>query len=75
VARCGGALRWELNEGANPPEASHLALDSSEAERGLKWRPGWDLEDALERVVDWHEAQHRGEDMHRVSVEQIERFC
>ena len=70
----GGALRWELDEGANPPEASHLALDSSDAERGLGWRPGWSLEDALEGIVEWHEAQRKGEDMRRVSVAQIERF-
>jgi CDP-glucose 4,6-dehydratase len=71
----GDALRWELDEGANPPEAGHLTLDCSAAERGLGWRPGWDLEEALQRVVEWHEAERRGEDMRRVSVEQIERFC
>jgi CDP-glucose 4,6-dehydratase len=62
----GGAFRWDLDEGENPPEASHLALDSSKAQ--------WDLRQALERVVEWHEAQRRGEDMRKVSMGQIERF-
>jgi CDP-glucose 4,6-dehydratase len=71
----GGALTWELDEGANPPEAGHLALDSGNAERGLRWRPGWDLEEALERVVEWHEAHRRGEDMRRMSLDQIAGFA
>lgn len=70
----GGAFEWELDEGENPPEAGHLALDSSKAERRLGWRPEWDLAEALERIVEWHEAERRGEDMRRVSLEQIERF-
>lgn len=74
AALWGGALRWELDEASNPPEAGHLALDSSAAERGLGWRAAWDLEEALQRVVDWHEAHRLGEDMRRVSLEQIERF-
>jgi hypothetical protein len=32
------------------------------------------LDHALELVVDWHRAQQRGEDMRRVSLEQIARF-
>jgi CDP-glucose 4,6-dehydratase len=69
-----GALRWRLDERENPPEASHLALDSSKAERRLGWRAEWDLTEALERIVEWHEAERQGEDMRRVSLEQIERF-
>jgi CDP-glucose 4,6-dehydratase len=69
-----GAFEWELDARANPPEAGHLALDSGKAERRLGWRAEWDLGQALERVVEWHEAARRGEDMRRVSLAQIERF-
>jgi CDP-glucose 4,6-dehydratase len=69
-----GALSWETDSASNPPEAGHLALDSSDAERRLGWRPAWDLEHALELVVEWHRSQQRGEDMRRVSLEQIARF-
>jgi CDP-glucose 4,6-dehydratase len=67
----GGQLRWQLDEGANPPEAGHLELDSGAAERLLGWRPAWQLEDALELVVEWHRDHRRGEDMRRVSLAQI----
>jgi CDP-glucose 4,6-dehydratase len=66
-----GELRWRLDERANPPEAGHLALDSGAAERLLGWRPAGTLEDALELVVAWHRAHRAGEDMRRVSLEQI----
>jgi CDP-glucose 4,6-dehydratase len=70
-----GELRWELDERAHPPEASHLALDSSAAETSLGWTPRWDLERALASVVQWHDALRRGEDARALTIEQIERFC
>jgi CDP-glucose 4,6-dehydratase len=69
-----GALGWEIDAGPNPPEAGHLALDSGDAERLLGWRAAWRLEDALERLVEWHRAQRSGADMRRLSLEQIERY-
>jgi CDP-glucose 4,6-dehydratase len=69
-----GQLSWELDGDANPPEAGYLALDSGAAEDGLGWRPAWDLEEALERVVAWHEAHRRGENMRRTSCQQIAEF-
>ena len=74
AALSGGELLWRVDEGANPPEAGHLALDSSAAERELGWRPACDLEGALGLVVAWHAAHRRGEDMRTVSLAQIERL-
>jgi CDP-glucose 4,6-dehydratase len=70
----GGAFTWELDGSENPPEAGHLELDSGKAERGLGWRAEWDLAEALERIVEWHEAERRGDDMREVSLAQIEQF-
>jgi CDP-glucose 4,6-dehydratase len=69
----GGELGWKLDEAENPPEAGHLALDSSAAEALLGWQPRWSLEDALELVVEWHRAHRDGQDMRRVSLSQIAR--
>jgi CDP-glucose 4,6-dehydratase len=70
-----GALGWRIDERPNPPEAGHLALDSGDAERLLGWRPALDLQDALGLVVEWHRAQQGGEDMRRVSLQQIARLA
>jgi CDP-glucose 4,6-dehydratase len=69
-----GELRWEPDEGPNPPEAGHLMLDSSAAERELAWRFAWGLEEALERVVEWHRRQRAGEDMRVHSLAEIADF-
>ena len=71
----GGELAWELDDGPHPPEAARLALDSSDAERLLGWRPACDLDTALGLAVDWHRAHRAGADMRAVSQEQIEAVC
>lgn len=65
---------WELDGAPGAPEAAHLALDSSAAEERLGWRAGWDLEQALARIVQWHQAHLRGENMRRVTFDQITEF-
>jgi len=66
-----GELRWQPDDGPNPPEAAHLALDSAAAEGELGWRPACALDDALALVVAWHRAHRRGADMRQVSLSQI----
>lgn len=68
-----GELVWQLDAAANPPEAGHLALDSSAAERLLGWHPACGIEQALELVVAWHRADRSGNDMRQVSLSQIAR--
>jgi CDP-glucose 4,6-dehydratase len=71
-----GALSWEPDAGSRRPlEARHLALDSNAAQRDLEWRPAWDLEQALERLVEWHRAQLGGADVRDMSIAQIERYA
>jgi CDP-glucose 4,6-dehydratase len=68
-----GRLSWEPDRAENPPEAGYLSLDSSRASKRLGWQPPIALEQALELVVEWHEAHRRGEDMRAVSLAQLER--
>ena len=68
-------LAWEVDPGPHPHEARWLALDSTKARERLGWRPRWDLERALESIVEWHLAHRDGEDMRAVTVRQIEAFA
>jgi CDP-glucose 4,6-dehydratase len=71
-----GAFSWERDEEhSHPPEAESLALDSSAARRELGWLPAWDLEQALERLVEWHRAEREGADMRALTLAQIARFA
>jgi len=70
----GGAFDWRVDEGDNPPEARHLALDSTASELQLGWRPVCGLQEALGLLVAWHRSHRRGEDMREVSLGQIARL-
>jgi len=67
-------LGWTLDERPAPPEATYLALDSTRARERLGWRPGWDLERALQRIVEWHRDYAAGAEARRTTLSQIEQF-
>ena len=45
---------WSIDKNNNPHEAGFLKLDCSKASNRLKWSPKWDLEYALNLIVNWH---------------------
>lgn len=70
VRRIPGAS-WRLDDASRLHEAHTLKLDSSKARSGLCWQPRWRLEQALDRVVEWHQAWKQGQDMHTFCLSQI----
>lgn len=66
-------LRWELDERPSPHEAPFLTLDSAKARAGLGWRPRWDLDDALDAIVEWFLAYRDGGDVRATTLAQIAR--
>jgi CDP-glucose 4,6-dehydratase len=72
----GNGLTWEEDpSGAQPPEASYLQLDSSKARERLGWRPGWNLDQALEGLVRWYREYQAGADMREVALNEIRAFA
>jgi CDP-glucose 4,6-dehydratase len=67
----GGHAGWEQPAGAQPHEAVLLRLDCSKARTQLGWRPRFRLQDALDRVVEWHRAVAGGADARAISLDQI----
>lgn len=63
---------WQ-DQNPGPHEAHALRLDSALARTQLGWRPTWPLEQALDRVAEWHLAWRRGADMREMSLAQIEQ--
>jgi CDP-glucose 4,6-dehydratase len=71
VTLWGRGSSWQLDGGQHPHEAHYLKLDISKAKTRLAWAPRWSLEQALLRIVDWHQAFMRQADMRQVCLSQI----
>ncbi|WP_397534527.1 CDP-glucose 4,6-dehydratase [Roseateles sp.] len=74
VAQWGRGAGWTLSEGEHPHEANYLKLDISKARHGLSWEPRWNLGQALERIVEWHQAWLTGQDMQALCLQQITTY-
>jgi CDP-glucose 4,6-dehydratase len=74
IAKWGKGARWKRDAGLHPHEARFLKLDISKAYEALRWQPRWSLDTALERIVAWHKAWRRGEDMRVLCLQQIDDY-
>ncbi|GBL44295.1 similar to CDP-glucose 4,6-dehydratase [Sulfuriferula multivorans] len=70
----GDGAAWELDSRPQPHEAHYLKLDISKARMRMGWRPRWHLLHTLERIVEWHRAWQRGEDMRALCLRQIQGY-
>ena len=67
-------INWQYDEAPQLHEANLLKLDSSKARRQLNWQPLWQLQTALQKTLEWHEAWRNAEDMRAVSLAQINDY-
>jgi CDP-glucose 4,6-dehydratase len=70
----GQDLKWQVEEGKMVHEANLLKLDISKAKSELHWGPRWDLETAIKKTVEWHQAYTNGIDITPFSNEQINQY-
>ncbi|MEF8700033.1 MAG: CDP-glucose 4,6-dehydratase [Candidatus Accumulibacter sp. UW26] len=67
-------VTWQSDGGQQPHEANFLRLDSSKARGKLGWQTRWDLDTALEKTLEWHDAWRKGGNMMLVTLNQIEQY-
>jgi CDP-glucose 4,6-dehydratase len=65
---------WELSSDAHPHEAKFLKLNSSKAQKILGWRPIWDIEYALEKIIIWHKSWLNNDDMQSKCILEIKEY-
>lgn len=70
----GAESGWEQPDGPQPHEAVLLKLDCSKARSELGWRPAMRLEQALQKVVDWHRHVADGGDARKISQTQLREY-
>ena len=69
-----GGGEWVRADGAQPHEATLLRLDCSKARAELGWKPRFRLQDALDKVVEWHKNVAGGGDARAISLAQIDDY-
>jgi CDP-glucose 4,6-dehydratase len=67
-------VKWTVDEGPHPHEATYLKLDSSRARTRLGWRPLLALEPALAETAAWYRELAAGADMRQATLDQLQRF-
>lgn len=67
-------VKWQCDETPQPHEAHYLKLDSSKAYYLLNWESRWRLQAALQKTLEWHQAWRNGEDMHALTLSQIDQY-
>ena len=70
----GDGASWTLDAASHPHEAHYLKLDCSKARSVLGWKPRWNIEQTIDRIVDWHKAHGQGADMQALTQEQIKTY-
>ena len=70
----GDTASFEFDKREHPHEATYLKLDCSKAMKGLGWRPVWDLDTALEKIIEWNLYYQKGEDVRQACFSQIAEY-
>jgi CDP-glucose 4,6-dehydratase len=58
----------------NPVEASILKLDCSKAKYRLGWSPVWDLDTAVDKIIEWTRAYKEKQDPREICLKQIAEY-
>lgn len=74
VKHWGEGLKWIDKYDGGPHEAKFLKLDCSKIKATFGWKPHWNLEMAVEKVVEWSKAWLSGDDVRSVMDTQIKEF-
>ena len=70
----GDNLKWINKYDGGPHEANFLKLDCSKIKSTFGWQPRWNLETAIEKVVDWTKCWQNGGNVRSCMDKQINEF-
>lgn len=70
----GQHVSWKNEYDGGPHEANFLKLDCSKLKGTFGWKPVWNVEKAIEAIVEWTAAYQQGENIAQIMYRQIEEF-
>ena len=68
------AVTWENRYDGGPHEASFLKLDCSKIKKTFGWKPVWNVEKTMEKIVEWSRNYLAGEAVETCMEQQIAEF-
>ena len=74
VKHWGKGLKWINKYDGGPHEANFLKLDCSKLKSTFEWKPRWNLDIAVKKVVEWTKSWINGESVRECMDKQIEDF-
>lgn len=74
ISKWGAPASWVQDASEHPHEAHSLRLDITKASKQLGWVPKWNLETAIEKIVQWQKAYQDQQDMKAISLAQIQSY-
>lgn len=74
VKHWGEGMKWINKYDGGPHEANFLKLDCSKLKKTFGWQPHWDLNMAIEKVVEWSKCWLTNGDIEKCMNKQIEEF-
>ena len=70
----GEGQSWENRSDNGPHEANLLFLDCGKAKSILQWNPGWNINTAVEKTIEWSKEHLGGGDVSQIMDKQIKEF-
>lgn len=74
VSKWGDGIKWINRYDGGPHEANFLKLDCSKLKATFGWKPRWNLDMAIEMVVEWSKCWMNGGNVRACMDEQIKRY-
>ena len=68
------AISYSIDKNEHPHEAGFLKLDCSKAINKLGWRPKWNIDTALNKIVEWTLAYRNKQNIRDVCLKQINEY-
>lgn len=70
----GNLIKWVDQYDGGPHEANFLKLDCSKLKSTFGWKPRWNVETSMEKIVEWSVEYMMGEDVAKCMEKHIEDF-
>ena len=67
-------IKWINKWDGGPHEANFLKLDCAKAKSVLKWKPTWDIETAMDKIVEWSKQYETNKSIVAITEKQITEY-